>query len=159
MTHYTYTSTRQTHYYPFGMRISPLSRQPANLGTQHNNKYLYNGKEFNDEFGLNWYDYGARFYDPQIARFHSIDPLAEQFAFQSPYVYAANNPIRFIDYMGMSAQEGQYVKGPYGIMLHISSVSWYSGITYDRDGNPLIRTRQYNSPPGNEWRRGKQKKR
>ncbi|TVQ94809.1 MAG: hypothetical protein EA393_00420 [Bacteroidetes bacterium] len=40
-----------------------------------------------------------------MGRFHSLDPLAEKFAFQSPYVYAANNPIRFIDYMGMSAEE------------------------------------------------------
>ena len=50
--------------------------------------------------------------------------------------------------MGMSAQEGQYVKCPYGIMLHTMFVSSHSGITYDRDGNPLIRTRKYNSPPG-----------
>ena len=97
MAHYTHTSTRQTHYYPFGMRISPLSSQPANLGTQRNNKYLYNGKEFNDEFGLNWYDYGARFYDAQIARWHSVDPLAEKYTHESPFAYVGNNPLIFID--------------------------------------------------------------
>jgi RHS repeat-associated protein len=90
---------------PLRYEDQPPSNQPVNLGTERNNAYLYNGKEFNDDFGLNWYDYGARFYDPQIARFHSIDPLAENFTFQSPYVYAANNPIRFIDYMGMSAED------------------------------------------------------
>lgn len=54
---------------------------------------------------FHWYDYGARFYDPSLGRFHTIDPLAEDYYFQSSFVYGANNPVRFIDYMGMSAEE------------------------------------------------------
>jgi len=54
---------------------------------------------------LNWYSYGARFYDPALARFQSIDPLAEDYSFQSPYVYALNNPVRYTDYMGMGPED------------------------------------------------------
>jgi RHS repeat-associated protein len=102
---------QETHYYPFGHRITPLSNQPVNLGTERNNAFLYNGKEFNDDFGLNWYDYGARFYDPQIGRFHSVDPKAEEYSFQSPYAYAANNPILFIDENGENPSIEETMKG------------------------------------------------
>ena len=44
------------------------------------NAYQYNGKELNEDFGLNWNDYGARWYDPAVARWTGVDPLADSYA-------------------------------------------------------------------------------
>jgi RHS repeat-associated protein len=87
---------QSTHYYPFGARMGGIG-EVSGLA----NKYLYNGKELHDELGLGWYDYGFRWYDPTIARFASVDPLAEEFTYLTPYQYAANSPIANIDLDGL----------------------------------------------------------
>ncbi len=89
---------QQTSYYPFGMT---LQQQNFSTQTATENKYLYNSKELQDDQlagnRLDWYDYGARFYDATLGRWHVVDPLAEKYYPISTYAYVANNPLRYID--------------------------------------------------------------
>jgi len=66
--------------------------------------YRYNAKEWQDELGLDWYDYGWRNYDPALGRWMNIDPLSEEFASWSTYSFVYNNPIKFFDPTGLAAQ-------------------------------------------------------
>ncbi|MEM1119735.1 MAG: DUF6443 domain-containing protein [Bacteroidota bacterium] len=83
-------------YYPFGAR-----HRGGGLIVNPSYDYLYNGKELDTDFGLNWYHYGARMYDPAIARFTGVDPISDQFPHVSTYNYAENEPIANIDLHGL----------------------------------------------------------
>jgi len=91
------TFLEDMHYYPFGMLMEGMGvNSPGN-------DYTYNGKELNEDFGLNLYDYGARWYDAALGRWWSVDPLGEMTSSISTYAYVLNNPLSLIDPTGMFA--------------------------------------------------------
>jgi RHS repeat-associated protein len=92
---------KENNYYPFGLEHQGYNYIVSSSATAIDQKYKYNGKEYQDELGLNLYDYGARNYDPALGRWMNIDPLAEQYRRWSPYNYCVDNPIRFVDPDGM----------------------------------------------------------
>jgi RHS repeat-associated protein len=90
-----------TDYYPFGM---VMNQQNYFASGVLSNKYLYNNKELQDDElagnSLGWYDYGKRFYDPALARWHSVDPRADKYFSNSLYNYCVNNPMLYVDPQG-----------------------------------------------------------
>ena len=109
-------------YYAFGGLMSTSSRQSVQ-------PYKYNGKELETACGVNWYDYGARRYDPVLGRWNGVDPLCEDYYSENPYGYCGNNPIRYID------PDGEF----FWIPLAIGAVlgAW-SGGTLVNDGQLIL---------------------
>lgn len=79
--------SQHMEYFAFGETFVEEHR------SSNNSPYKFNGKELDEETG--WYYYGARYYDPRVSVWLSVDPLAEQT--MTPYQYSYQNPVMFID--------------------------------------------------------------
>ena len=90
------TVKERNDYYPFGARHV---RSDYALST---NRWKYNGKELQKTGDLGFLDYGARMYDMSVGRWFGMDPLTEEYAALSGYVFSGNNPLILVD------DDGQY---------------------------------------------------
>jgi RHS repeat-associated protein len=89
--------SQHAEYLPFG---ELLTDEHLN---SHNTRYKYNGKEFDQETG-NYY-YGVRYYNPKTSLWLSVDPLASTMPSWSPYNFVFNNPLRFVDPLGLAPDD------------------------------------------------------
>ncbi|WP_319802352.1 RHS repeat-associated core domain-containing protein [Flavobacterium sp. N502540] len=121
----------ENNYYPFGLKHKGYNDYVAT-----SNKYKYNGKELQDELGLNFYDYGSRLYDPARVGWTTIDPLAEKMRRWSPYNYCFDNPLRFIDPDGMAPYD--WKKGANGNMVFDPNLNSGNLLTQLKSGEKYI---------------------
>ncbi len=89
----------EKNYYPFGLEHKGYNNVVN--GTE-NNYQTFQGKEHQQELGLETYDFGFRAYDPAIARWTVIDPLAERRIGVTPYNFVQNSPMFRIDPDGLT---------------------------------------------------------
>ncbi|SFO17484.1 RHS repeat-associated core domain-containing protein [Paenimyroides ummariense] len=115
----------ENNYYPFGLKHSGYNQVANTNRSESAEKYKFGGKEWNDELGLNLYDFGARNYDPALGRWFNVDPLADQT--MEPYLYAGNNPIRYTDPTGMAKDD----------IIHINSEGYITKVV-KAPGNHIV---------------------
>ena len=123
----TGTVIEASDYYPFGKRIqvtapvsepvegsqhaaepavAPVATATSEASTSSPNRWLFSSKESQSflNASIPLLDFGARMYNPVIARWTAADPLSEKYYGISPYVYCLGNPIVNIDVKGDSVR-------------------------------------------------------
>jgi RHS repeat-associated protein len=122
---------QENHYYPFGLSYG--GSHWMNDATRDNG-YKYNGKELNEDWGLGWYDYGARWYMPDLGRWGAVDPLAEDYSSWSSYHYVINNPLIHVDPDGMrTSLVDELRERNFGGVSSGGGISEFSKFIYDGD--------------------------
>ena len=133
---------QQTDYYPFGTAFA--------LDNTDKNKYLYGGKELQDEVlsgtQVGLYDFHARFYDSNIGGWSTMDPLAEKYYNVSPYVYCNNNPVLYVDPNGMDWYLFDNETQRYTGSQEMEGVHRMVVSSTDSDGNTTYRFYDFNDP-------------
>ena len=121
----TLQASQTTDFYPFG-----LAFEYSNL---NKNKYLFSGKELQDGLVgssmLEWYDFGARFYDPLLGRWFNMDPAAQ---YANPYLFCGNSPVMYIDQDGRLAWFipviiGAVIGGTMNVISHLDDIHNFWG--------------------------------
>ncbi|WP_208295873.1 DUF6443 domain-containing protein [Maribacter caenipelagi] len=123
---------KESNYYPFGLEHKGYNNVVN--GTE-NNYQTFQGQELEEELGKNTLAYQWRDYDPAIGRFNKIDRFAEKYYSHSPYHFAANNPIMFVDIKGDSINVGKKYQAEFNKVLESTFGDKASNFSYTKSGN------------------------
>jgi len=128
ITNYAKQMVQHLEYVPFGEVF--LDERT----TTYDTPYKFNAKELDEETGL--YFYGARYLDPRLSLWLSVDPLAEKYPNVSSYVYCENNPVKFVDPDGRDYFQHQGGNGKSAVFWQNGNAKTveYNGQTYSNIG-------------------------
>ncbi len=100
-------------YDAWGLTLANRSLATPWNSVQGTAAYKFTGKERDDDFGLDWDYFGARYYDAEIGRWLVVDPRAADYPSLSPYVYVSNNPLNATepDGEGINSLAGALIGG------------------------------------------------
>jgi RHS repeat-associated protein len=133
---------QQNAYYAWGGIYSAMSVNPSLQDRK------YSGKPFDRRHGLDFYDYGARRYDPALARWTSPDPLCESYYNVSPYAFCHNNPVCRIDIDGLAdyfdsngyfMKSDNDIKNPYIYIAHGNQITKLSDYNFGKNRRAMMR--------------------
>ena len=94
---------KRINYYPFGLQHKGYNNTISSNGNSTAQKWGYQGQELTEDLGLNLQEFKFRMHDPAIGRFITIDPLAEDYNYQSPYNFSENRVIDAVEIEGLEA--------------------------------------------------------
>ena len=93
----------ESNYYPFGLKHKGYNNVVSSNGNSVAQKKGFQDQMLDDDLGLNWNTFKYRNYDPSLARFHNIDPLAEDYYYNSTYAFSENKVIQYNELEGLEA--------------------------------------------------------
>ncbi len=91
----------ETHYYPFGLTMAGISSKALKSNYVENKKHKFQNQEYNDDLGVDVYEFKYRMDDPQTGRFWQIDPLSDKYVYNSTYAFSENKVTSHIELEGL----------------------------------------------------------
>ena len=118
------------NYYPFGLKHRGYNNVTSANGNALGQKNkMFQGQMLDDELNLNWFAFKWRNYDASLSRFHNIDPLADEYSYQSPYNFSENRVIDGVELEGLeyvSAKDARLeVRSNSAIHIKKENWSWF----------------------------------
>lgn len=109
----------ETHYYPFGLTMAGISFKAA--GIEPNKEKTFQDQRFDNDLGLNWVQFKWRNHDPQTGRFIEIDPLANDYVYNSVYAFSENKVTAHVELEGLESASIHVVQSVFNKIIELGT--------------------------------------